>query len=751
MAALMVRWRARRRGTVLGWGGLALAMLALTPGVSAQTQLFGLNAEGEIDIGGRFFLDEPSARGKAKLEEYRDLDQQPFGDFRFRLSTPDEKYAIGLGGDKVGQDDQSYFLATGRLGLWGFDFGWDQIPHILGTTPRLIPTETDTGVFTLPSPRPPLSTYNVGLNQDPDEIKVRWDVAKFSFVLTPTPDLDLNLDYTWTHRHGDRSFGAAMGSPGGNFLEVLRPVDDSTHDVRLRASYVGDGWQVQGGYTLSLYLNDPTSVTADNPCFGLSASIAAGGCANDGNGATATGRVSLAPDNIANTFWLAGGVNLPMRTRVTGNFAFSLRTQDDTFLPPTVNPALASSPTLALPRQSLDGTAYTILFNVNATSRPLPPLTLTARYRLFNLDDTTDDLVVPAHVVNDKSPIVAEARLPFRPSYLKQNADLDARWRFSQPLAVTVGGGWERWDRNEHREAPTSDEFFAKLKADWTPFDWMVGRLAYVPSLRRISDYNTFAHPEHSVLEENDPASLLSQGQSTLLRKFDEADRNTQRVTFQMDLTPTDVITVTPNATYRWDDYYDSALGLQTAETWSAGIDVAWRPLERLPLFAGYLYESTDQKQASRYREPNVDFQDFTWVSRNIDTAHTFYAGFRAALIPKTLDWNVRLSYSRGRGEIDTSNPTPPTSGSSSQRNNATAQPFPDQKTDLVRLQSDLQYVWKSWVVTLSYLFEKFDQANFHTDGLVPFVGDVTSIWLGNSPEDYTAQILALTVGYRFR
>jgi len=27
----------------------------------------------------------------------------------------------------------------------------------------------------------------------------------------------------------------------------------------------------------------------------------------------------------------------------------------------------------------------------------------------------------------------------------------------------------------------------------------------------------------------------------------------------------------------------------------------------------------------------------------------------------------------------------------------------------------------------------------------------VSSIWLGNSPQNYTAQILALTVGYRFK
>ena len=749
MALRATAQEAAKPASSLGLGVLALVMLGLAPGAVAETSLLGMKVEGEADIGGRFWLEEPSARGKAKLEEYRDLGQEPFGDFHLRFSTPDDSYAIGLGGDKMGQEDQSYFLTTGRLGLWDFDFGWDQIPHILGTTPRLIPTEPATGVFRLPTPRPSLPTYNLGLNQEPQDISVRWDVAKFSIALTPTPDLDLNADFTWIQRHGNRPFGAAMGSPGNNFIEILRPIEDSIYDLRLKASYVGEGWQVQGGYTLSLYQNSLNSVTADNPCFGLSAPITAGGCAGDATNAPATARVSLAPDNMANTLWLAGGVNLPMRTRITGNFAYSLRTQDDAFLPSTVNPALASSPQLTLPRQSLDGSAYTILFNLNATSRPLPPLTLTARYRLFDLDDTTNDITIPTHVVNDRTPIVQEPILSFRPSYIKQNADLDGKWRFGRPLALTLGVGWERWDRSDFREASTTNEYFAKLKLDWTPWDWMVGHLTYQPSFRRISGYNTFAFRTHT--GDHDLEDLIASDQSLLLRKFDEANRDSQRVALLMDLTPTDVVTISPNATYRYDDYYDSTLGLQKVETWSAGVDLSWRPLEWLPLFAGYLYESSDQKQASRYREPNVDFVDFTWISSNVDTSSTVYAGFRAALIPKLLDWNVRLSYAVGHGEINTFNPIPPTSGTASQRTNATAQPFPDQKNNLLRIQSDIRYIWKAWTMTLSYLFEKWDQANFHTDGLTPFVGDVSSIWLGNSPQNYTAQILALTVGYRFK
>ncbi|MEK7446932.1 MAG: hypothetical protein AABZ70_18950, partial [candidate division NC10 bacterium] len=51
----------------------ALAALSLATPVGAQAPAGGLSFEGEIELGGRFFIDEPSASRKAKLEEYRDF------------------------------------------------------------------------------------------------------------------------------------------------------------------------------------------------------------------------------------------------------------------------------------------------------------------------------------------------------------------------------------------------------------------------------------------------------------------------------------------------------------------------------------------------------------------------------------------------------------------------------------------------------------------------------------------------------
>ena len=463
-----------------------------------------------------------------------------------------------------------------------------------------------------------------------------------------------------------------------------------------------------------------------------------------------------APEQPGDTINIAGGITLPYRTRITGNFGYSLRLQDEPFLAHTVNAALAGSPLLVLPQRSLNGVVGTALVNLNATSRPIQPLTLTLKYRMFDLRDHSDEPIFAGHVVNDRT-LVAEERTSPRFGYTKHNLDLDGRWKFGQPLAVTLGAGWERWDRVDHREAPRSDEIFGKVALDVTPWEWLVARLTYRPSFRRIAEYNTFAHHEHSVLEEETPAQL-AQGQSTLLRKFDEADRDRQRVDVLLQFLPLETLTAAITGSWKFDDYLHSPLGLREATSWSAGVDFGWTPLERVSFTGGYVHEAIFQKQLSRSRTvvgtDTLDFVDFTWLSNNIDTVDTFHLGAKLALIPERLDWNIGVNYSTATGQILTRNPNgAPTSGTAAQNLTATAKRMPAFEDTLVRVDTALRYhLSKAWTVGLAYAFERFTKDDWRTDTLNPFLpGVASSIWLGNDAKNYTAHIVAVTLGYRFK
>ncbi len=734
----------------------ALVVVGLAAPAAAQTSVFGLNIEGDIEAGGRIYGEKPSQKRDAKFEEYRDLPERPFlQGLQLRLSRPDESYSFEFEGSKWGQQDQEFSLRTGRLGLWEFGFDWDQMRHIFSTNARMLATETSRGVFTLPSPRPAAAAFNSG--RELDEISVRWDTARILVKLTPTPDLELKATYTRIHKDGDRPMAVPFFF---DTIEMLEPIEQTVHDFRLQATMAREQWQLQFGYTLSLFQNDLSSLTADHP---FRATDAPGIPFEGIFSLPARGRVSLPPDNMAHTFNLAGGVNLPWwRTRVTSNFSYSLRLQNDDFLPHTTNAVLAAAggTDLALPQKSLNGNVQVFLFNLNATSRPLPPLTLSAKYRLYDYQDLSDVITFPALVDSD-SRLEEEARRAGRWSFRKQNADVDARWRIVQAVAFTLGAGWERWDRNEHREVPTSDEFFGKGVLDVTPFDWLLIKAKYLPSFRRIDRYNTRAHLLHETAEED---ALLTTGQSFLLRKFDEAERDRQRLDLLIQLTPTDTLTVTPTVGWRYDDYIRSTLGLQQETSWSAGMDVNWMPLERVSFSAGYMRELNFQKQRSRQRpvvgETALDFPDFDWISDNTDTVDTYHASVKATLIPKVLDWTLGFNYSTAVGSIETRNPVAPTSGTAAQNASAVAHRTPTFEDSLLRLETALKYhFWKNWTAGLHYIWESFNKHDFRTDTLNPFVREDAAIpglvnpaiFLGNDLKDYDAHIVALTLAYRFK
>jgi MtrB/PioB family decaheme-associated outer membrane protein len=667
-------------------------------------------------------------------------------DLRLRLSTADEGYSTELTGSKWGYEDQNFGLTAGRVGVWQFYFEWDQTPHVYSTNSRMLAVETDRGVFRLPTPRPALRLYNTA--PEIDEISTRWDTARMGATFSISPNSEVTADYTRIHKHGDKPFSLAFGGPGNNFLEVLEPVDHTIHDFRLKYSLARENFQIQIGYGLSVFKNEFDRVIADNPCFANAA--ACGG--NDGGAAAPRfGTISLPPDNQAHSLNIAAGVNLPMRTRLTANLNYSLRLQNDTFLPHTSNPALAANPDLRLPQDSLNGNVQTVLINLMATSRPLPKLTLFGKYRYYDMFDVSDTIHFNKVAQNDRS-ITTAARRAGRWDYSKQNAEVGARYALLPSVTVGTAVGWERWDRNFHREVEDSDEFFAKATVDVTPFDWLLVRGTYRPSFRRIAGYNTRAHTDHTVDED---AAAANQGQSVLLRKFDEGERNEQRFDVFVQLTPLEGLTITPNGSYRYDDYINSKLGLQEETSYSLGIDLTWSPHERFAFSIGYVHDHTDQKMRSRSRPvtgtTTFDFKDFEWVSNIRDTYDTIYAGVKIVVIPRVLEWSAGVNYATSLGRLNTNNPVVPASGTAAQDASATAFPFPATEDQLIRLDAALRYhFWKSWTATFGYAFESFQKNDWRTDRLMPFQPGVTSIWLGDDDRNYTAHIVGLRLGYRF-
>jgi MtrB/PioB family decaheme-associated outer membrane protein len=759
----------------------------LNAGLPFDFQLTGLDVEG----GYRFISGD---RSSAKFQEYRVLQESPYFDHAaVSLETKDKKRYVEFYTFDPFKNDQSYNLRAGKYGDYDLEIFWDQIPHVFSTTGRTAFSTTrndSTVTMTLPpdEPRnnPSAAVLTNFLNQRAAPVDLAFTTSKGGLKLkyNLTDSVDLGLRYTFTEKEGTIPFGAGLGSPGGNIVELPAPVSNRTHVAEAKMQYARPGWNLGLGYTGSFFDQGINNITFDNPLQNT-----------DTTTISSRGRTTMDPSNQAHNVFLTGGISLPLRTRITGKFSYGWRLQDDPFVQHTINPVqLALTPgspgnpcpgvttatCLQLPKSSLDADIRTTLLTFNVSSRPFAlPLTLSGGYRYFDYDDQTQEILFDTHVVRDLGALVVDTTVNAPFSYTKHNANLNAGYQLLSNLNLKMGYEWERWNRNpDHREAENSDEHTLKTSLDYSPLDWLLLRAAYRRGWRTVDEYRPQAHEAHVVQDlENEVFTLSVQGQSVLGRKFDEADRTRDRVELLASITPMESLNFTVTYSLLHDDFdkarcqqstssvspcpqQTSPLGLNESTGWSLAGDLAYNPFKWLSLFVNYTREEFRYDQLSRSRPvtgtTTFDFIDFDWRSVNTDTIDTYGVGADVSLIPNRLNFKLTWSFSEADTIIRSFNPVTPTSGTAAQRNTATALNLPTDNTNLHTLIAALRYkLTKNWSLKGEYRWEQFRETNFQTDtialtglaGLPP----TTDVFLGAKfVQDYDAHIGAITLRYQF-
>lgn len=672
-------------------------------------------------LGMRDYMNPLAALDEGKLEEYRDLRSGAVVQgFQLLVAPRGGPRLLRVEARDVGLRDQAIWLRGGELGRFDLQLHWDRVPHTYSTTARLPGVVPSAGVFALPAPRPDTATLNRTPYSSP--VRSQWDPVRVSLRYTPTAAWDLEADFTRIDKSGTRPMGMAFGSPGNNFREIEEPLDQVVDGVKLSESYSGRRAQLRVSYDLSVFQNGLGRVIADNPLQATDSPTSG----------AASGRTALAPGNVAQTAALTGGVTLPFRTRLTAFASYGWRRQHAAFLPATDNSAITSPALDSIPHD-LAADARTSLLSFSATSRPLSPFTIAARYRRYALRDHTAALTLPAVVVNDRT-LDTAPEAAVRYPFTKDNADASLGWRPATAVALTAGLAWERWDRADRRNVGRLSERSPRLALDLTPADWLLLRTTVSKAWRRGEGYK-------QILDDELPE----------LRRFDQANRDRSRVDLLAQLTPRDQLGITATYALGRDEYPASLYGLQSDHNAVIGGDVTWTPTPRLSVGASYTREDYRNRQRSRYREPTtLSNTTYDWVARSNDRITTIGADVSATLLPERLELSARLDYSRAALHMLAANPTAPTGGTASQIRSATASDFPEITQELYPVSVALTYrLAPDWSLMARYLTESYDQVDFRSAGLRPATG--ADLFLGNDYRDYTAQILTITIGYRPR
>jgi MtrB/PioB family decaheme-associated outer membrane protein len=419
--------------------------------------------------------------------------------------------------------------------------------------------------------------------------------------------------------------------------------------------------------------------------------------------------------------------------------------QNDAFLPFTINTATPDVP--ALPATSLDGRKQTLAMNYTLTSRAIPAVPLTFRYRSYDYNNDSSTLRFSKYVSTDSSSLTPAAgverqSLPY--AYDRKTLGLDAATEFFENSWVAFLYEWERFDR-EHRDLEESTQNTLGVRFDLSPRDWLLLRTSYKHSDRGAEHYE--ANEESFPLGEG-----TALGQLHELRKFDEAARKRHRVEALLQITPVDQFSFGASYGTTQDDYEESHYGLQKDINFNYTFELTYDPHPAVSLFGEYTREKYKYRQRSRRRQTGNDTAGNDWESNRRDVVDTWSAGLDSSLSDKVI-FNAFYSLSAAKNSILTRAlgiPSPP-------GYLALAQDYPDTSNRWHQVVASVKFpVSGGLTPKFEYRYEKYDRVDFQLENAAEYLsldpGLSTGIFLGVGTDipGYDAHIVSASLEYRF-
>ena len=765
--------------------------------IFAVSLLFVSAGRAQVDVGdyrvsgsGEFGGLPRSFNGRdAKFEEYRDIPESVIvPELQLMIGAKKEDFYFNFDSSKLGRDDQNYLLRFGRYGLLDMEFEWKQFPHLFSDNVARSPynRSNDGGDNTLAfKPTATTATANCAtspicqfLNNHatPVTLSLFNGIGKFNLRYTPNPGWTFTGSYWSNHNTGDRALGAVFASNPGSYIftEQREPMDYQTHNIELGGEYAAKDWSIGLKYNASLFHNGVSTLTWDNP-LNLSNSVGGtvvGACSDsatwtptsngtDANRGPCRGRLDLYPSNQAHTITLTGAANLPLKTHFMGTASYGWRLQNDSFLPATINTALAP---LAISDRGLGGNVNPTTVNLSVVNNAIDKLNLKANYRFYDLNDNSRNVTLTGGwYINDQGTPQDVGDKITRLGYSKNNIGLEAGYNFLSWLTGKFAYGWERMHRDEGNVV-NSNEHTIGPTVDIKPMNGVLLRALYKHSWRDAPDYNN---------NRLDPGTDIA----NISRKFYQAKRDRDRVSLFADVSPWETVGLHAGFEFTGETYPDSTLGTQNDFNFSPSVGFVYSPLDWLRFFGDYNFDLFNWRLDSMQRSVTDSTQDPNnpactancqlrlWNSKGNDKVHTFSLGSDVDIIKNLLGFRLQYTFSQGVSAVSangaTCTPLAPASGGCTQ-----ASDYPNVTNTWHELLARFQYqIHKNIALRFGYYFNKAREKDYGVDIMKPWMGDVIdpqasatalaqlqrSIWLGDQIKgSFTAHVGFITVGFKF-
>jgi MtrB/PioB family decaheme-associated outer membrane protein len=685
-----------------------------TGGVDASRSLFEPTSN-QLQFGGRF----TSVDGDpARFQRFRDMrDGVLFTDARYLRADPGGRWQFQGAVDNAGWRDQRYAASYERTGRFTITALYDQIPQFysvdtrtafsMGGSPLLLNDATQRAIQNNQA----TTTAYIPLATQFDLIESR-DTGQVSFLATPKPSLDLTAAFTTTRHRGELPWGASFGF--SNDVEVPLPYESRTNDFTVGAEWTNRRQMLRVAYTGSWFDNLADALVWDSPLR-----------LDDSPSAPGRGRMALWPSNSANTVSAAGYAKLAKRTQITGFVSYGVWNNNEPLQPFTINAAL---PQLPLPRASADAESGIFSANLNFVSRPVDDWRFNVRARRYDYNNRMAHTAIPEFINYDTSIKTSSTGGPEIYAHDRTTFDADATWSGLPLLAFTAG--YTRNDTgHDFRIFEDTGENVLRLSADAVGTQWLTFRAQY-----ELGDRNG------SGLDE---ALLMQIGEQPAMRHYDVADRTRYRFTGQIDIVPSETLTLSASAGIGKDDFDDSYFGLQESTFKTMSLAADFRRPNGLGAGASYNYERYTGFQQSRSANPGQETDPRRdWTADSAETVHYFSIYAAPPRFGQNTEARISYDFSHAEGSyfygIAPGSPlTPPSQ-------------LPNVFNKLQQLHVDVRHRLTNTVVaSVSYLYEPFRVYDFAFDPtVIDSIVQPSSVVLGYVYRPYTAHSVLAGVRY---
>jgi MtrB/PioB family decaheme-associated outer membrane protein len=606
-----------------------------------------------------------------------------------------------LEANDLGLDTRSIYFDGGREGLYTLKLGYAEIPRFFADGAQTPFLGNGSSRLTLPAGFPAPTTAAMPLATTLQAIDVESKRQRFD------AGLGWLFGEQWSTRLTyRRDVRDGMQRISGSFLvanasQMVAPLDQTTDQLELSATYATPRLQASLAYQLSVFHNGEPSLTWSNPFTPLV------------TGAD-TGQLALAPGNQFQQLVGTLGYEITPTIRFSGDIAFGRMTQDESFLPATVNATLAST-VPALPAQSLQGDVATFNASARVTAKPMDRVNLTASYDRNARDNKTPGLSYPAVSTDVSLGTTPRTNQPF--SFFQDRFKFSGDYRGPAGIKTSVGVDWDSIERSLQEVVTTRETtVWGRMEGRATDSVLLQAKLAHAQ--RDGTTYGT--------------ATWIDPAQNALMRKFYLADRKRDSVGGRIDVTAKEGVTFGLNADYANDDYTDTTLGLTQARTYSVGADFSAALSDQTSLY-GFI-------QGEQIRSDQAGSQVFAapdWTGRNEDRTSSLGFGIKQLAMGGKLVLSADAVITRMKNDIivDAGVASPP---------------FPTNTTSVDRLRLKAVYqMQKNLSLVGSWWYERYDSADWHLDGVSP--ATISNLLaFGDQAPHYRVNVLQFAVRYRF-